>query len=226
MIGEFHEQRSLAGYTPWGHKESDTTKLLTHTHKKHTHGPGWSRRIITGWKMEVSGQKHLKAGEKRRRWHHRIVIASPCGRLCAKHWHPTCMISLFLIAVSWCRHCHPYWREEGLEAQRAEVDLAEFAPLAVVEPALNSRTIWLQSLLFQQNTLNKSNCFSEWTLTSVWLLKGCFSHASQFSAYCQQCTWYVILSCTITQVSVMSNRWKSHFGGLLWGSLSLYPASD
>ena len=31
MIGEFHEQRSLAGYTPWGHKESDTTELLTHT---------------------------------------------------------------------------------------------------------------------------------------------------------------------------------------------------
>jgi len=22
---EFHEQRSLAGYCPWGHKESDTT---------------------------------------------------------------------------------------------------------------------------------------------------------------------------------------------------------
>ena len=23
--GEFHEQRSLAGYSPWYHKESDTT---------------------------------------------------------------------------------------------------------------------------------------------------------------------------------------------------------
>ena len=27
--GEFHEQRSLAGYSPWGHIESDTTEWLT-----------------------------------------------------------------------------------------------------------------------------------------------------------------------------------------------------
>ena len=26
--GEFHEQRSLAGYTLWGHKESDSTERL------------------------------------------------------------------------------------------------------------------------------------------------------------------------------------------------------
>ena len=25
LAGEFHEQRSLAGYSPWGHKELDTT---------------------------------------------------------------------------------------------------------------------------------------------------------------------------------------------------------
>ena len=25
LPGESHEQRSLAGYSPWGHKESDTT---------------------------------------------------------------------------------------------------------------------------------------------------------------------------------------------------------
>ena len=31
---EFHGQRSLAGYSPWGHKESDTTEQLTHTHTK------------------------------------------------------------------------------------------------------------------------------------------------------------------------------------------------
>ena len=36
LPGEFHGQRSLAGYTPWGHKESDTTEWLTHTHT-HTH---------------------------------------------------------------------------------------------------------------------------------------------------------------------------------------------
>ena len=30
--GEFHGQRRLAGYSPWDHKESDTTEQLTHTH--------------------------------------------------------------------------------------------------------------------------------------------------------------------------------------------------
>ena len=29
LPGEFHVQRSLVGYSPWGHKESDMTKQLT-----------------------------------------------------------------------------------------------------------------------------------------------------------------------------------------------------
>ena len=32
LSGEFHGQRNLAGYSPKGHKESDTTEQLTHTH--------------------------------------------------------------------------------------------------------------------------------------------------------------------------------------------------
>ena len=28
LPGEFHEQRSLAGYSPWGHRESDRTERL------------------------------------------------------------------------------------------------------------------------------------------------------------------------------------------------------
>ena len=32
LPGEFHRQRSLAGYSPWGHKESDTTKRLSLSH--------------------------------------------------------------------------------------------------------------------------------------------------------------------------------------------------
>ena len=31
LPGEFHGQRSLVGYSPWGQKESDTTEWLTHT---------------------------------------------------------------------------------------------------------------------------------------------------------------------------------------------------
>ena len=30
LPGKFHGQRDLAGYSPWGHKESDMTKRLTH----------------------------------------------------------------------------------------------------------------------------------------------------------------------------------------------------
>ena len=33
---KFHGQRNLAGYSPWGHKESETTEGLSHTHT-HTH---------------------------------------------------------------------------------------------------------------------------------------------------------------------------------------------
>ena len=32
LPGEFHAQRSLAGYSSWGRKEPDTTEWLTHTH--------------------------------------------------------------------------------------------------------------------------------------------------------------------------------------------------
>ena len=30
LPGEFHRQRSLAGYSPWGRKESDMTEQLAH----------------------------------------------------------------------------------------------------------------------------------------------------------------------------------------------------
>ena len=39
MPGKFHGERSLEGYSPWGHKESDVTERMharTHTHN-HTH---------------------------------------------------------------------------------------------------------------------------------------------------------------------------------------------
>ena len=32
LPGEFHGQRSLAGFSPWGHKELDMTEWLKHTH--------------------------------------------------------------------------------------------------------------------------------------------------------------------------------------------------
>ena len=49
LPGESHGPRSLAGYSPWGHKESDTTKQLNmHTHT-HTHKfilEQWARIVL------------------------------------------------------------------------------------------------------------------------------------------------------------------------------------
>ena len=36
LSGESHGERSLAGYSPWGHKESDMTEQLTLTYSHHT----------------------------------------------------------------------------------------------------------------------------------------------------------------------------------------------
>ena len=32
LPGESHGQRSLVGYSPWGHQESDMTEVTKHTH--------------------------------------------------------------------------------------------------------------------------------------------------------------------------------------------------
>ena len=37
LPGEFHGQRSLVSYSPWGRKELDTTEKLTHTHMNLSH---------------------------------------------------------------------------------------------------------------------------------------------------------------------------------------------
>jgi len=43
---EFHGQRSLVGYSPWGRKESDTTERLTHI--QHTQ----NKNIFVFWKNQ------------------------------------------------------------------------------------------------------------------------------------------------------------------------------
>ena len=37
LPGEFHGQRSLVGYSPWGHRESDMTKQLTNARTSSPH---------------------------------------------------------------------------------------------------------------------------------------------------------------------------------------------
>ena len=41
LLGKFHEQGSLTGYSPWGHKELDMTGQLT-LHFRESDLPGWT----------------------------------------------------------------------------------------------------------------------------------------------------------------------------------------
>ena len=43
LLGKSHGQRSLVGYSPWGHKESDMTERLTHFHQYWEQGETKSR---------------------------------------------------------------------------------------------------------------------------------------------------------------------------------------
>ena len=56
LPGKFYGQRSLAGYSPWGHKESDTTEATGHGKAKGL----WdiSRKISPGIRT-LQGQVHL-----------------------------------------------------------------------------------------------------------------------------------------------------------------------
>ena len=66
LPGEFHGQRNLVGYRPWGHKEATTyEELITHTHTRahtHTHtfsGPtNWRYTQISMWNA-FSKSRHL-----------------------------------------------------------------------------------------------------------------------------------------------------------------------
>ena len=58
LPGEFHGQRSLTGYRPWGHKESDKTEQLTHTHH-HTGNPAEGQANI---KDEINTEMVINRG--------------------------------------------------------------------------------------------------------------------------------------------------------------------
>ena len=48
LLGKFHGQRSLVGYSPWGHKKSDVTEhahTRTYTHT-HIHTPPFLSLVI------------------------------------------------------------------------------------------------------------------------------------------------------------------------------------
>ena len=65
MPGKFHGQKSLVGYSPWGHKELDTTKQLSLSHT-HTHLLRWGDDPgLCGWAHTVT--RVLKSERERDR---------------------------------------------------------------------------------------------------------------------------------------------------------------
>ena len=78
LPGEFHGQRSLAGYSPWGHKESNMTEWLrTHTHTLNTKAGLWMKTLqgeAFSW-VTASSKTHcvflaLRSGLTRNTWFH------------------------------------------------------------------------------------------------------------------------------------------------------------
>ena len=60
LSGEFHGLRSLAAYSPWGHKESDTTEQHTHTHT-HTHTQRRHKWGLIRTQSQCSGNGEMNA---------------------------------------------------------------------------------------------------------------------------------------------------------------------
>ena len=55
LPGEIHGQRNLAGYSPWGRKESDTIEQLTTTTNSHLFFPQMKARIEARSEAKISG---------------------------------------------------------------------------------------------------------------------------------------------------------------------------
>ena len=56
-------QRSLVGYSPWGHRELDTTEWLTYTHT-HTHTYTASYKRVTFYENKSSIINHYAPKQK------------------------------------------------------------------------------------------------------------------------------------------------------------------
>ena len=66
LLGKPHGQRSLAGYSPWGCKELDTTEQLKHTHSQPCLAVSLDR-VGSGWSQQ-SHKPEVGAGTRDCRW--------------------------------------------------------------------------------------------------------------------------------------------------------------
>ena len=97
LPGEFHGQRSLVGYSPWGRKESDTTKQLNHQvirERRKTQRNTWKRNatfqklLCTGLRMRTGG------------WGSKLARRTPCFYCCFGRTFPSPTRCHFIIRWS------------------------------------------------------------------------------------------------------------------------------
>ena len=94
--GEFHGQGSLAGYSPWGRKESDTTEWLTHTHtvieegyslegkkveRGHRRIPG---DLVILWKLGAAKKKKKSNNQGKENRANRAIFVRGCVCVCGQ----------------------------------------------------------------------------------------------------------------------------------------------
>ena len=83
LPGESHGQRSLVGYSPYGHKESDTTELTEHTHRDTDNRccPGYVSGLPFNWSLSLNASTTLLITVL---WYSYYLEAFP-GSQCRRH---------------------------------------------------------------------------------------------------------------------------------------------
>ena len=119
LPGEFHGQRSLAGYSPWGRKELDTTESHTHTHTQITIlceskiilSPLIDNRVL--WKTNTQSTQACKACNTR--W----MSTSGMEEKAAARWkcrsRLCCVLSRFIVKLKLRHSGHLMRRTDSVE---------------------------------------------------------------------------------------------------------------
>ena len=82
LPGKFHRQRSLAGYSSWGHKESDMIEHIHHTkeifHKvEHIGHTQWSWVALACSRLKWGFSSSPETESTLQRWEHQILTTRP-----------------------------------------------------------------------------------------------------------------------------------------------------
>ena len=96
LPGEFNGQRSLGGYSPWGHPELDMTEQLIHTYT-HRHHREITEMVRYGWKKNCKDLLIARKFGGQNLWVKDRLdsrVMAVIGRVC-----PTCLIGYLAMSA-------------------------------------------------------------------------------------------------------------------------------